>query len=165
MMPIALVQRYRMGTRRQQARGWLVTLNLAAFALSTSLFVTAAALMNIWIPDALRYALAGVALGVVLGLLGLWFTRWEPSLDALHYTPNRAIVLTVVGLVAARIAYGVYRAWQSWSAGLRGEAWFVAAGVAASLAAGGVVLGYYLTYWLGVRRQYRRHQARPLRRL
>jgi hypothetical protein len=33
------------------------------------------------------------------------------------------------------------------------------------MAAGAVVLGYYLAYWIGVRRQIRRHAARPLRRL
>ena len=165
LIPLALVQRYRVGTTRQRARGWLATLNMAALGLSTILFVTAAGLTNIWVPDTLLYSAAGLAGGVALGILGLRLTSWEPSLDALHYTPNRAIVLTLVALVAMRLVYGLFRAWQSWSAGLRGEAWFVAAGVAASMAAGGVVLAYYLTYWIGVRRRYRRHQARPLRRL
>jgi len=32
-------------------------------------------------------------------------------------------------------------------------------GVAGSLAAGAVVLGYYLSYWLGIRRRLRRHLA------
>ena len=48
---------------------------------------------------------------------------------------------------------------------MEGESWFVAAGVAGSMAAGAVVLGYYLTYWIGVRRRYRRHAARRLRRM
>ena len=165
LMPLALVQRYRVGTSRQRARGWLAALNTAALGLSTFLFVTAAGLANIWVPDTLLYSASGLAIGFALGILGLWLTRWEPSLDALHYTPNRVIVLALVALVATRLAYGLFRAWQSWGAGLRGEAWFVAAGVAASMAAGGVVLAYYLTYWIGVRRRYRRHEARPLRRL
>jgi hypothetical protein len=33
------------------------------------------------------------------------------------------------------------------------------------MAAGAVVLGYYFVYWLGVRRQFRKHAVRPLRRL
>ena len=32
-------------------------------------------------------------------------------------------------------------------------------GVAGSLAAGAVVLGYYLSYWLGIQRRLRRHLA------
>lgn len=48
---------------------------------------------------------------------------------------------------------------------MQGESWFVAAGVAGSMAAGAVVLGYYLVYWIGVRRRYRRHVARQLRRM
>ena len=31
--------------------------------------------------------------------------------------------------------------------------------------AGAVVLGYYLAYWSGVRRRYRRHARRPLRKM
>jgi hypothetical protein len=43
---------------------------------------------------------------------------------------------------------------------MEGESWFVAAGVAGSMAAGAVVIGYYLVYWLGVRRRWRRHAVR-----
>ncbi len=48
---------------------------------------------------------------------------------------------------------------------MQGESWFVAAGVAGAMAAGAVALGYYLAYWIGVRRRYRRHVARQLRRM
>jgi hypothetical protein len=34
MIPIALVQRYRLGTARQRARGWLAAINLVGLALS-----------------------------------------------------------------------------------------------------------------------------------
>lgn len=164
LIPVGIVRQYRVGTSRQRARGWLTTLNLAGLALSCALFVAFAALTNIWVPDALTYTGAGLGAGAALGVVGLWLTRWEPGLDALHYTPSRPLVLGLTLVITARILYGFWRGWESWRAGLSGESWFVAAGVAEAMAAGAVVLGYYLTYWLGVRRQLRRHDARPLRR-
>ncbi len=165
LIPLSLVQRYRLGTSRQRARGWLATINLAGLALSAILFITSAAVMTFWVPGALTYAAGGLVAGAVLGIVGLWLTRWEPSVDALHYTPNRLLVLAVMLMVFARLLYGFWRGWHTWRAGLDGESWFIAAGVAGSMAAGAVVLGYYLTYWIGVRRRYQRHARRPLRRM
>jgi len=165
LIPLSLLQRYRLGTSRQRARGWLSAVNLTGLVLSAFLFLTSAALTTIWIPGVLTYTAAGLFIGVGLGLVGLRLTRWEPSVDALHYTPNRLLVLTLMLIVAGRVLYGLWRGWHSWSAGLHGESWFVAAGVPGSMAAGGVVLGYYLAYWAGVRRRYRRHATRRLRRM
>lgn len=165
LIPLALVQRYRMGTSRQRARGWLATINLAGLVLSAILFLTSASLTTIWVPGTLTYTAAGLAAGTALGIVGLWLTRWESSAGALHYTPNRPLVLGVMLLVSARLLYGCWRAWQSWRAGMHGESWFVAAGVPGSMAAGAAVLGYYLAYWIGVHRRHRRHSVRRLRRM
>ena len=159
LIPLALVQRYRVGTSRQKARGWLATLNLAALALSGLILVATAALTTIWVPWTLTYAAMGLGGGALLGIVALWLTRWERSGDALYYTPNRLLVLGVMLVVAARLGYGLWIGWQRWRAGLEGESWFVAAGVAGSMAAGAVVIGYYLIYWTGVRRRFRRHGA------
>ena len=165
LIPIGIVQRYRAGTKRQRARRWLASLNLFGLALSTVLFLVAAVLTNIWAPETLLYTLAGLTGGAMLGMLGLALTKWEPGLDALHYTPNRLLVLTLTLMITARLLYGFWRAWQSWRAGLSGGSWFVEAGIAGSMAAGAIVLGYYLIYWIGVRRRLRTHDARPLRRV
>jgi hypothetical protein len=165
LIPLALVQRYRVGTSRQRARGWLASINLAGLVLSAILFLAGAAVTSIWVPGTLTYAAAGLALGMLLGILGVWLTKWEPSIDALHYTPNRLLVLAVMLVVVGRLLYGIWRGWQSWRAGLEGESWFVSAGVPGAMAAGALVLGYYLAYWFGVRRRVRRHAARPLRRM
>ena len=165
LIPLSLVQRYRLGTSRQRARGWLATINLTGLVFSAVLFLSSAALTTIWIPGALTYAAGGLGAGLVLGLVGLWLTRWEASTDALHYTPNRRVVLGMMLILGSRVLYGLWRAWESWSAGLRGESWLVDAGARESMAAGAVVLGYYLAYWSGVRRRYRRHASRPLRRM
>ena len=165
LVPISIVQRYRVGTSRQRARGWIATLNLAGLSLSAVLFLVSAAFTNIWVPDALRYTVGGLAAGCLLGIAGLWLTRWEPSIGALHYTPNRLLVLAITLMVAARVFYGFWRGWESWRAGVSGESWFVAAGVATSMAAGAVVIGYYLAYWIGVRRRLKRQLASPVRRI
>ena len=165
LIPVSLVQRYRVGTSRQRARGWLAAINMTGLALSAVLFLTSAAVTTLWVPGAFTYTASGLAAGALLGTVGLWLTRWEPSVDALHYTPNRWLVLVVMLLVTSRLLYGVWRGWESWRAGLNGESWFIAAGVAGSMAAGAVVLGYYLAYWIGVRRRLRRHAGRRLRRM
>jgi len=153
LMPLALVLRYRAGTARRQARGWVTTLNLVALAISTSLFLLGAALTGIWVPDALLYSVLGLLGGIALGIVGLWLSRWERAAQSLHYTPNRWLVLAVTTMVAARLLYGLWRGWHTWRHAAGDTSWVAAFGVAGSMAAGAVVLGYYLSYWLGVRRR------------
>ena len=154
LLPLSLVQRYRVGTARRPARGWFIALNLIAVAISTAIFMVAAAVTNMWVTDAFKYTLAGLALGCLLGVIGLALTKWEVSARALHYTPNRWLVLFVTLLVTARVLYGFWRSWHAWRAGF--DAWSASFGIAGSMGAGAVVLGYYLAYWLGVRRRFRR---------
>ena len=161
LIPISLVQRYRVGTSRQRARGWLATANVVAIGISTALYLAGAAVTTIWIPRAFPYTLAGLAAGALLGLLGLALTRWERGVE-LHFTPNRWLVLAILLAVTGRIAYSIWRAWESWQSGMAGGSWVVDAGAAESLAAGAVVLGYYLTFWSGVRRRIHRHRSSQL---
>ena len=160
LIPVSLVQRYRVGTARRLARGWVASLNLVALIISAVLFLAGAAVTNVWVPKAFEYSLLGFAVGCLLGLLGLALTRWEVTAQSLHYTPNRPLVLIVTLVVTARVMYGFWRGWQAWQSGM-GESWVAAAGVAGSLAAGAVVLGYYATFWTGVLRRLRRHRAHP----
>ena len=143
-MPLSLLQRYRMGTARRQARGWVATANVVAMALSVAFYMTVAALTSVFVVNALTYALLGLLGGCALGLLGLWLSRWEPAQGSLHYTPNRWLVLGVTLVVTARIAYGVARAWHNWRVSSDDASWLAGAGLEGSLAAGAVVLGYYL---------------------
>jgi uncharacterized membrane protein len=156
LIPFSLVQRYRVGTSRRTARGWVAALNLIAIALSVVFFLTGAALTSLWVPQAFLYSAAGIAAGGVLGLLGLLLTRWEAAPGALFYTPNRPLVLGITLIVSARILYGLWRVWETWRLNPDETSWVVASGVAGSLAAGGVVLGYYFAYWMGVRARARR---------
>ncbi len=158
LMPLTLIQRYRVGTSRRVARGWVATLNIVMLLLSAALFVASAAVASIWVTNALSYTLAGLGAGCLLGLAGLALSRWETSPQGMHYTPNRWLVLLVTLVVTARVAYGFWRSWQAWQSGIGATSWLVASGAAGSLAAGAIVLGYYLTYWAGVRRKVKQYK-------
>ena len=161
LMPLSLVIRYRAGTARRQAKGWVATLNSVGLAISTSLFLMGAALSSIWVPHALSYSLLGLLGGIALGIVGLWVSRWEHRPDSLHYTPNRWLVLAVTLLVTARVLYGFWRGWHTLPDAAGETSWVSAFGVAQSMAAGTVVLGYYLSYWMGVRRRLKSHASSP----
>ena len=103
LMPFTLVQRYRMGSARRRARGWLAALNVFAMAFSNALFLLGAAFTSYWIAGVFTQALLGVAAGGALGVVGFLLTRWEHEQGALHYTPNRWLVLAITLVVAARV--------------------------------------------------------------
>ena len=151
LIPFSLVQRYRVGTSRRQARSWIITVNLVAIVLSIGFFLAGAAVTTIWVPRALSSSIAGLLGGCVVGFVGLALTRWETRSDAMHYTPNRWLVLGITLVVTVRLLYSLVRAWHSWRLAGDDASWLAAAGVAGSLAAGAVVLGYYLVYWFGIR--------------
>jgi hypothetical protein len=158
LIPVSLVLRSRAGSARQRARGWLAGLSLLGFAASSGLVLLVAGLTSFWVPGAFRYTLAGLAAGCALGLLGLALTRWEAAPDSLHFTPSRWLVLAVVLVVSARMLYGIVRAWLAFRATPSDLSWLAASGAAGSMAAGAVVLGYYLAYWTGVRLRVSRHR-------
>lgn len=163
LLPFSIIQRYRVGTRRQQARGWLIALNLFGIGMSAAMFLAGSAMSNLWIPHAFRYSALGFACGCLLGLFGLGLTRWEPSTRSLHFTPNRWLVLAITLTITGRILFSFWRAWETWDGAVARREWLMTRGVAEALGAGGLVLGYYLTYWFGVRRRYKRHEQRAVR--
>ncbi len=91
------------------------------------------------------------ALFVAIGVLH--FVRPTPFVAIVPpYLPwPTALVLAITLAVTGRLLYGFWRGWNAWQS-LAGEtSWAAAAGIAGSLAAGAVILGYYFAYWLGVR--------------
>lgn len=156
LIPLLLVQRYRVSTARRRGRQWVTTVNLGAVCLSALLFAVVAGVVNIWLPDALRFSAIGAVAGALLGLVGLRLTRWERTTTGMHYTPSRWITLVVVLAVAVRLVYSLARAFRYW-AGQTGHASVLeASGAAGSMAVGAAVLAYYLIYWAGIRRTIRR---------
>jgi hypothetical protein len=149
--PLLLLLRYRAGTARRLARPWVLTVNLLSMLLSAGLFIWIAAMTNFWVPRAFGYSLIGMVSGCLLGLLGLAATRWERTGTSVYYTPNRWLVLLVTVAVAARMVYGLWRIWHAWRTTGADTSWLAAAGIPGSMAVGALVVGYYLTYFAGVR--------------
>ena len=113
LLPLSIVQRYRVGTARRQARAWVATLNVVGFLLSACVLVMTSAVTELWVPLALRGAAAGLTAGVLLGVIGLWLSRWERGDGALYFTPNRWLVGVLTLLVLARLGYGAWRTWDA----------------------------------------------------
>jgi hypothetical protein len=165
LTPLMLIQRYRTGSARRPARPWVTTLSIAAMAFSAVFFLASAAFTTIWIPQALRGAAIGMAIGVGLGAIGYGLTRWEPTIRSLHYTPNRWLVLIITLIVSARIVYGLFRSFMAARAGFSGAGVVDAFGVPESLAVGAIVIGYHLAYNIALRWRIGRWQNRALRPL
>jgi hypothetical protein len=163
LMPLILIQRYRVGSARRMARPWVATLNVMLMAFSAICLLAGAAVTTMWVPNAFTGAATGIAVGAGLGLIGLALTQWEPTAATLHYTPNRWLVLVVTFVVSARVLYGFWRSWTVAQSGVSGTPIVMAFGIPESLAAGGMVIGYYFAYGVGVRRRIRRWQNRALR--
>jgi hypothetical protein len=142
----------------------VATLNLVSLMLSVLLVLAGAFITSQWVAEALTYTLAGLGAGGVLGVLGVVLTRWEASAGVLHYTPNRWLVFGITVVVAARVLYGLWRAWEALRVSLETMTLVAASGLATSMSAGAVVLGYYVVFWAGVRRRIRQNRrARPMR--
>ena len=160
LIPVSIVQRFRMGTARRQGRHWVATINLVGAVASVLALFVVALITNRWVPETFAYTVAGFALGGAIGALGTGLTRWEDGGRHLHYTPNRWLVLAVTLVVAVRLVYGFWRTWEAWHLSIERGALVAASGVAGSTSAGAVVLGYYLVFWSGVRHRVRRHRQR-----
>ncbi|MBW3549282.1 MAG: DUF1453 domain-containing protein [Proteobacteria bacterium] len=158
LLPLALIQRYRRGKLRRRARAWAAAINSALLLASALVLLVSAWVLDHWIALALAYAAVGLALGVVVGIVGLWLTRFEVTPSGLYYTPNRWLVLAVTLIVALRIAYGLVRAWQWWQLDGGAAHWLVAQG--SLLAVGGLLIGHYLAYTFGLWRRSRALGAR-----
>ncbi len=67
LLPLSLVMRYRVGTARRPARGWMIALNLIVIGISTALFLLSSAVTSAWIPRAFPYTVLGLAAGSPAG--------------------------------------------------------------------------------------------------
>jgi hypothetical protein len=149
-LPLSIIGRYRAGKARRRARPWLALVNTISIGISAVLFLVTSAVSSMWIPGAFSYTTGGLGGGLVLGFLGLRLTRWEATSQSLYYTPNRWLVLAITVGISLRLAFGFWRMWKAWHASSTDHSWLAESGVAGSMAAGAMVLGYYLAFWLGI---------------
>jgi len=156
---LSLALRYRAGTARRRGRRWVATMNVWTTAFSAVLFLFITFLVSFWIGSAFRFALTGMAIGALLGLLGLALTRWETESENLFYTPSRWLALFITFAITARFIYGWWRVTHAADSGTGQQHWLVSASptqLSFAIAAG--LIGYYLVYAIGVRLRLMRHE-------
>jgi len=73
---LSLALRYRAGIARRQGRRWVATMNVWMTSFSAVLILFFTFLISFWLGPTLRFALAGMGFGGLLGLIGLASTRW-----------------------------------------------------------------------------------------
>jgi hypothetical protein len=154
VLPLSLLQRYRAGRARRRVQPWVVAINAWMLLLSSAAFLLGAWISGRWIVGAVTHALLGLAAGASLGLLGLALTRFERQARGDFYTPNRWLVMGLTLVVAGRIAFGFWHAWQWTRSGANHASWLAQQG--GLLAVGGLLLGHYLAYAWGLRARIRR---------
>ena len=150
LLPLTLWARYRAGRARRRAIGWAVRANAWLLAVSLPLFLLTAWATSRWAPDALRDAGVGLLLGVLLGIVSLWLTRFEQDARGLVYTPSRWPALLLTTLVALRIVAGLWVALRH-AAGHAQDAWMAWLEAGAWMGVAGLFLGYGLAYAWGLR--------------
>lgn len=136
--------RQRVSERRMWARIGILT------AL-TAVLVTLAIIGPAHDLTVLEGLTAGIACGAALGYLGLRHTKFEVTSEGRFYTPHTYIGLIVTALFAGRL---LYRYLSVYDGTLPGATADRGAGAVFhgpfTLAAFGVVVGYYVLYYAGV---------------
>ena len=159
-VPVLFLLRFRLGSIRRRARPWVATVNVVVLAISAALLLVSASIVNVWVPNALKFALVGLATGGLLSVLGLAVTKWERTPQALFYKPNRWFALLIPMALTLRIIYWMWRGWHVWAASVDTKSWLAASGTAGSLGIGAMVAGYYFGYAVGVFRKAEKPKSR-----
>jgi MFS family permease len=158
---LSLALRYRAGTARRQGRRWVATMNVWTTSFSALLFLFIAFLMSFWLGRTFQFALSGMAIGAVLGLLGLALTRWEFEREELFYTPSRWLALLITFAITARFIYGWWHATHPGNSVPAEQHWWMTASFTQfSFAVAAGLIGYYLIYAIGVCLRLSRHERR-----
>ena len=147
LWPLALWNRYRVGTSRRRPPRWLTRLNAWLIPVSALLFLGGMGVAQLFVAHAFPYAALGVLAGLALGALGWTLTRVEHRPGQIWYTPNRWLVLALTLVVVARMFAGIWQAWER----MRGDtaalaAWGPLGEPAGLFAVAGLVVGYHAMY-------------------
>ena len=160
-VPVLFFLRFRLGSVRRRARPWVAKVNVVVLTISAGLLLTSASIVNLWVPNALKFVLGGMVVGSLLSIFGLGFTQWERTPQGLFYRPNRWFALLIPLALTLRLIYWLWRLWHGWSASADTKSWLAASGTAGSLAIAAVVAGYYFGYAIGVWKRSARPRSLP----
>ena len=158
MLPWSMRQRYRASTARRLVRGWVAMINSIGMVISSGLLLVTAALGRRL--DSRIVHVCGLRLGT-----GMCSRDHRPHADSLgidaSHSPLHAESLAGVldhTCGDASTLFGLIRAWRVWRATQEAWTWVAEAGLAGSMAAGAVALGYYLIFWAGVWIRSKKHR-------
>lgn len=77
LLPLSILQRYRHGRARRRVQPWAVRVNAWLLLASALVFLAVATALGHWVAHALRDAGIGLAIGALVGVLGLRLDRFE----------------------------------------------------------------------------------------
>ena len=97
--------------------------------------------------------LAGVAIGVALGIHGLRLTKFEATTQGHFYTPSAHIGIALSLLFVGRLAYKIFHAYTTTAGFTEPPGEFVKSPL--TLLIIGTLAGYYATYAFGLLRWHR----------
>ena len=145
----SLYRRTRRSFGRQRVTEGRMWFRIGIFTVITVLVaVGTAAAHNL---EVLGGLVAGIACGAALGYVGLRHTKFEVTAQGRYYTPHTYIGLAITALFVGRIIYRFLSVYDG-----RVPAGAATGGFAAyqanpfTLAVFGVLVGYYVLYYLGV---------------
>lgn len=139
-----MYSRVRRMVGRQRSRAWRHWSAVVLFPLLLAMLGLAAAKNG----TALEVLAGGVAVGAVLGIVGLRLTRFERTAEGWFYTPNAHIGIALSVLLVARIAWRVAEVQLHGAA--PGGAQFASSPL--TLVVVGMLAAYYTVYAAGLLR-------------
>lgn len=146
LMAWRIYKRFRRLIGRQRLSKSRLSVTLVVYTLMTALFGLSAS----GYPTSLYCLAAGVACGIVLGVIGLKKTRFEPTKEGLFYTPQAHLGIALSLLFIGRIAYR-FIVLSTMSAEARHDQNSFQRSPL-TLALYGLMAGYYVTYAIGLLR-------------
>jgi hypothetical protein len=163
LMLFGIYRRVRRNVSRQKVMPWRLLLRSLFLTLALGL-LTFGAGFDLQLCAA---ALAGVIAGFSLALVGLRHTTFEIAGDDHYYTPNRILGLAISAIFISRIVYRMIVLYPALEIARQGgqavsPAMFAAGSRSPlTLALFGLVVGYYVSYCIGVWLTSRRLNAVP----
>ncbi|HYM35104.1 MAG TPA: hypothetical protein VET48_06870 [Steroidobacteraceae bacterium] len=110
-------------------------------------------------PTSMAMEMAGVVIGIALGIYGLRVTKYENTPEGLFYTPHAHIGIAVSLLFVGRLTYRFVQIYVSTSAFTQPQTDFVRSPL--TLLVFGILAGYYTSYAIGLLNWSRAQVAIP----
>lgn len=146
-----LYRRARRSFGRQRVRQGALWVSIGLLTAFTILFITMAIVGPAHDPTVLEGLVAGMACGAALGYVGLRHTKFEVTCEGRFYTPHTYIGMTVTALFVGRLLYRYLSVYNGTHPAATANSGFAATLHGPfTLAIFGVVVGYYVLFYLGI---------------